>query len=87
MWRRWARWIAVVACLLGASIGLVLGARAARAAARPDLAALAGDEPVVLDGVLRDDAVPSDFGVACTLDVRRVRARLATGCRCAAACA
>ena len=42
-------------------------------AAAPELAALAGDDPVVLEGVLRDDAVPSDFGVTCTLDVRRVR--------------
>ena len=71
-WRHWARWIVVAACMLGVSIGLVLGARAARVALAPELAALAGDDPVVLDGVLRDDAVPSDFGVTCTLDVRHV---------------
>ena len=52
--------VAVAACLLGVSVGLVLGARAARAALAPDLAALAGDDPVVLEGVLRDDAVPAD---------------------------
>ncbi len=59
--------------MLGLAAGLTLGSRAARDALAPDLAALAGDDPVVLEGVLRDDAVPSDFGVTCTLDVRRVR--------------
>ena len=72
-WRRWARWIAVLVCLLGMSAGLVLGMRAAQAAAAPELASLAGDDPVALEGVLRDDAVPSDFGVTCALDLRRVR--------------
>ena len=71
VWRRRASWLVVVACLLSACAGLALGANAARAALAPELAALAGDDPAVLDGVLRDDAVPSDFGVTCTLDVRR----------------
>jgi len=73
VWHHWARWSAVVACLLGVSVGIALGAHAARAALAPELAALAGDDPIVLEGVLRDDAVPSDFGVTCALDVRRVR--------------
>ena len=69
---RSSSWRACSAC----PPGLALGAHAARAALAPELAALAGDDPVVLEGVLRDDAVPSDFGVTCTLDVRRVvRAR------------
>ena len=72
VWRRWLSWLVVAACVLSACAGLVLGARAARVALAPELAALAGDDPVVLEGVLRDDAVPSDFGVTCTLDVRHV---------------
>ena len=63
---------AAAACVVGAIAGSVLGARAARTALAPDLAALAGDDPVVLEGVLREDATPSDFGVTCTLDARRV---------------
>jgi competence protein ComEC len=52
--------------------GAVVGSHAARVALAPDLAALAGPDPVVVEGVLRDDAVPSEFGVTCTLDARRV---------------
>ena len=63
----------MLACLIGAGAGVILGVDAAGIARAPELAALAGDDPVVLEGVLRDDAVPSDFGVTCTLDVRRVR--------------
>ena len=61
------------ASLAGLLAGTALGVRAATMAEAPELAALAGDDPVTLEGVLRDDAVPSDFGVTCTLDVRRVR--------------
>jgi competence protein ComEC len=71
----WCRVGAAVACCLGLAAGGALGARAARAASAPELAALAGDDPVVVDGVLRDDAVPSEFGVTCTLDARRAEAR------------
>jgi len=70
-WRRPPWRAAILAGLIGLAPGLVLGARAARAALAPDLAALAGDEAVVVEGVLRDDAVPGDFGIACTLDVDR----------------
>jgi len=73
VWRDRARPIVVAACLLGVSVGLILGARAARAAQAPELVALAVDDPVVLEGVLRDDAVAADFGVTCTIDVVRVR--------------
>ena len=62
------RWRACSACPSGSSWA---PGRPGRPLA-PELAALAGDDPVVLEGVLRDDAVPSDFGVTCTLDVRRV---------------
>ena len=62
----------VLAGLLGTGGRRVLGAARPRGAALRTLAALAGDDPVALEGVLRDDAVPSDFGVTCTLDVRRV---------------
>jgi len=62
----------VIAGLLGVLAGAILGVRAAGAALAPELAALAGEDPVVLEGVLRDDAVPSEFGVTCALDVGSV---------------
>jgi len=66
--------LALVAAIpLGVLAGATLGVRAALTAAAPHLAALAGDDAVALEGVLRDDAVPSDFGVTCSIDVRRVR--------------
>ncbi len=71
---RWFRAPRAVVCagLVGVLAGATLGVRAAALARAPELAALAGDDPVALEGVLRDDAVPSDYGVTGTLDVRRV---------------
>jgi competence protein ComEC len=71
-WWRPATRLAVIAAVLSLAAGLGLGARAAREALAPAAAALAGDEPVVLEGVLRQDAVLSEFGVTCPLAVARV---------------
>jgi competence protein ComEC len=71
-WGRLGR-VVVSASLAGLLAGTALGVRAAMRAEAPELAAIAGDDPIGLEGVLRDDAVLSDFGVACTLDVRRVQ--------------
>jgi competence protein ComEC len=76
-WRRFAQGLVVAAGGLGLAAGLVLGARAARAALAPELAVLADGEAAVIEGVLRDDAVPGDFGVSCTLDVDRAGRRAA----------
>ena len=70
---RWGRGIVAAACVGGLVAGAALGTRAAREALAPDLVALAGEDPVQLEGVLRDDAVPAEFGVACTLGVRQAR--------------
>jgi competence protein ComEC len=58
--------------IIGLLAGASLAVRAAQAALAPDLATLAGEDPIVVEGVLRDDAVVSEFGVVCTMDVRRV---------------
>ncbi len=72
VWRGGARVGIVAACLAGLVAGAILGSRAAGAALAPEIAAAAGEDPVVVEGVLRDDAVPSDVGVTCTLDVDRL---------------
>lgn len=74
-WRRMLRPAVAAACLIGASAGIVLGAHAAIQSLAPELAALADGDPVVLEGVLRDDAVPGEFGVSCTLDADRAARR------------
>jgi competence protein ComEC len=73
--RRRAHRLAILVAVLSLGSGLVLGVRAAAAARAPALAAFAGDEPVELEGVLREDAVRAPFGVACPLAVARVARR------------
>ena len=53
---RAGRGVIAAACVVGLVGGAALGVRAAREALAPALAALAGDDPVALEGVLRDDA-------------------------------
>lgn len=65
--------IAAGCVLAGVSLGLV----AAHAAYRPPLLAWfemggADDGPVVIEGVVREDAAPTQFGAALVVDVRRV---------------
>lgn len=74
-WWRPARRQAAAVAVLALAAGLGCGVRAAIEADAPALTALAGDEPVVLEGVLRQDAVPSAFGVTCPLTVTRVERR------------
>jgi competence protein ComEC len=74
-WRRSTQGLVVAAGAIALAAGLLLGARAAKAALAPELAALADGEAVAIEGVLRDDAVPGDFGVSCTLDVDRAERR------------
>ncbi|MGH9371756.1 MAG: ComEC/Rec2 family competence protein, partial [Vicinamibacterales bacterium] len=68
---------AVVSILIGfLLIGLSLGATAARGAYDPPLLrwfeSAAPSEPVILEGLLRDDASPTAFGVSLTIDVTSV---------------
>lgn len=63
------------AAAVGLAAGLGLGAHVAIQALAPELAALADGEPVTVEGLLRDDAVPGEFGVSCTLDADRAERR------------
>jgi competence protein ComEC len=73
----------VLGCLFsGASLGL----SAARAAYAPDLLTwfqarpeLEQGDPVVIEGILRDDASPGAIGVSLTIDVIRVSSRALRG--------
>jgi competence protein ComEC len=73
----------VVGCLFsGASLGL----SAARAAYAPDLLTWFNErpepeqgDPVVIEGILRDDASPGPLGVSLTIDVVRVSSRILHG--------
>jgi competence protein ComEC len=73
-WRHgWGSAGAIGTTAIGLAAGVGLGAVATRAALAAELAALADGEPVVLEGVLRDDAVPTEFGVGCTMTAERAR--------------
>jgi competence protein ComEC len=74
-WRSPARRLQAAVVIASVAAGQALGTRAAAAARAPELAALAGGEPVALEGVLREDAARSDYGVACTLAVTAVERR------------